>query len=251
MLQIVFDNQERNLLKTFVSPESIIGIPIPLDIGTINCAPTSKIRKSLLAEMMGFHSKESTEVIESDVDNVWNRFVLEYQKLKEKAEEGISVRIWYSSAAFSLCGFYSVIHELVSKKTQLTAVKLPELIDFWGEVEPEHWSTYLPLEKEITWAEQTLIAERWEMLKKENAPLRASIGGRIYSVKGSFYDYFIWQAIAEPCRVSDLIINVIKRYKFGIGDWLIAKRIEYLIETGGICIVKKEKDFYNYIIKRC
>ena len=66
------------------------------------------------------------------------------------------------------------------------------------------------------------MAHRWEVLRQENAPLRAVVNGRVRSVGEDFYDEMIRRHLPEgQTKIANIIGEVLGREKPGIGDvWL-------------------------------
>lgn len=240
--------------------EDIIGISASLDIGDIDCSPISDSRLELITQMFLADPWAELSGAEDIIKPYWDGCTADYEALIKRAKAGESVRIWYSSSPSSLCGFYCVLYELADFDCQVTAIRLPEWIPAeegvkssagWGEVSPGDWAGYLPLETEISKPARVALAEVWSSLKKENAPLRASVNGRLHSVGADFYDVFIRQEIPDGTfKVAQLIGKVLGRRQPGIGDWLISQRINHMIESGELYVFQENPGFYDCVLKR-
>ena len=174
----------------------------------------------------------------------------------EGGKHGEAVRIWYSNAPYSLCGFYDVLWQLRDCDCPVTALEMPRWMPLgddtvqsclnWGELSPGDWAAYLPLEREIPKNVRRAIAMEWARLQEENAPLRAIVNGRLHSVREDFYDPFIRARIHDrTLRVGQLIGEVLGRYQLGIGDWWIAKRIQAMESRGQLITVSMGDCFYR------
>ncbi len=105
----------------------------------------------------------------------------------------------------------------------------------WGEVSPEQWHQYTALQREAPGALLVGCAMQWQDLKKENAPLRASVNGRLMGVPEDFYDSFIFREIARKTvqfSEPEVIGRVLGRFQLGIPDGWVACRIEKMVQSG-------------------
>lgn len=240
--------------------DEVVGISLYLDIGDIKSGATSNVRKELIYKMFR-HPYEENEGDISWKTEYWHENLADIEKLKMCAKNGEHIRIWYSDAPYSICGFYYVISQLKEYTSKVTAVKLPKtkvkeentIISYtsWAEVEPGKFFDFLPLEKEITITEKRFIASRWHELELENTPLRAVVNGKLVSVPEDFYDYFIRQSLLDgEFPVARLIGTVLGNYQLGIGDWLVAQRIDLMIANGEFEVVSDKEFGYSRILKR-
>ena len=156
------------------------------------------------------------------------------------------VRIWYSSQPDELCGLCWLLSCLDGQEERpVSLVRLPRyeqrddgvLVSYngWGELRPQEWKRFLALERPASPALIRAAANRWKELQAENAPLRAEVNGRLSSVPEDFYDGFLRRELArmpEEFRESELIGNVLGRCRLGIGDGLLAGRIEAMLSAG-------------------
>ena len=84
-------------------------------------------------------------------DNKWNNemkkmggfYIDELLRLKQFLDAGEVIRIWYSDAPYSRCGFYHLCQILKNYENEIRAVKLPEYVVLeksiisyrnWGDV---------------------------------------------------------------------------------------------------------------------
>lgn len=121
----------------------------------------------------------------------------------------------------------------------------------WGGIHPEKVRSYLYLENEISHQEQERIANLWEKLKGENAPLRASVNGYLMSVREDFYDTFILGLIGKmPFKVSALVLEILHSSPLGISDYIISSRLKAMIKAGLLAVEQREARFYDSILQR-
>lgn len=94
-----------------------------------------------------------------------------------------------------------------------------------------------------------MFAGLWSDLVEENSPLRAVINGKVLSVPENFYDFQIWKRLTDqPIKEARLIGNILGNSQISVGDWWYAKRIEYYIEQGKICVVEDSDSKYARVI---
>ena len=79
------------------------------------------------------------------------------------------------------------------------------------------------------------MADRWKELRRENAPLRAVLNGRLVSAPETLYDFFLFREIAaqpEEFREEEVIGRVLGVTQMPISDEFLALRMEQLIQDG-------------------
>lgn len=234
-----------------------------LDVGPLTGADAEQARFQLLTAWLGgdFPLPEQDPQANTQAQRQWQACQQDRKRLLDEARQGQPVRIWYSQAPYSLCGFYETLWQLRESTCPVTAVELPQwrLLEdgvvqrchSWGELPPGDWAAYLPLEQEIPQSVRRAIALDWARLRQENAPLRAVLSGRLVSVSADFYDPLIRAQIPDgPFRVANLIGDVLGRYQLGIGDWWIAKRIQDMEAKGELCAVAEANEFYRRQLRR-
>ena len=100
-----------------------------------------------------------------------------------------TVRIWADGLPDSACGLLHAASLLAGTRAQISVVLLPpwkvrldgivEIYQGWGEVSPEEFGAFLPLEQPLTPIVLRMLSDRWHHLQEENAPLRAVVNGRV------------------------------------------------------------------------
>lgn len=251
MMQIVFSHNEYASLKLAVrcgssgraqsvggKPEDVLCPSVGLDIGPL----TDR----------GAEDPTQRDIPECQRDR---------DRLVEGGKHGEAVRIWYSSAPYSLCGFYDVLWQLRDCDCPVTALELPRWLPLgngtvqsclhWGELSPRAWAGYLSLEREIPKTVRRAIVMEWSRLREENAPLRAVVNGRLHSVREDFYDPFIRAHIPDGTfQAAQIIGEVLGRYQLGIDDQWIAKRIQAMEDREELITVTKHDSFYRSEMRR-
>lgn len=238
----------------------VVCIPFMLDIGDVTVPIDSEYRKNLIFDLYtinGFGDENTQKSLEDS----WEKYVKEIERLKNYASHGECIRLWYSDAPYSLCGFYFVCDLLKEKECKLSVIKLPQHLQLpnneiqyntsWGEISAGKFYQYLPLEKALPFCEIHSFASNWEELKEDKSTLRAVVNGKAIGVPEDFYDHILRKEIPEgEFVIGSLIGNVLGKYSLGIGDLWYMKRINKMIELGELIIVKKQKAVYGQVLKR-
>lgn len=185
------------------------------------------------------------------------------RRLLAHAANGGCVRIWYSDAPCSLCGLHYVCYLLHNSHCEMHAVYLPKfrqvggsqitVYGSWNDVSPVQIADFLPLQREISAIERRMLMGRWCDLAAENSPLRAQINGKLVSVDEDFYDPFIRRCLPQGnFLMAQLIGEVIGTFSLGVCDSWYALRIEKMLESGELLLVKDDtqKNPYHKILKK-
>lgn len=153
------------------------------------------------------------------------------------------VRIWYSRNPDELCGFCHIL-TCLPENADIRVVELPwqefrdgEIRTYsgWGDVDPMELGAFQRLERPLTAAERRHFTELWRVLQAENGPLRAVVGGKLRTVTADHYDELILKELyrqPEEFHEGRLIGEILGKYPIGIGDSLIALRVEEFISRG-------------------
>lgn len=64
--------------------------------------------------------------MDAELEKLADIYVQEQVRLEKYLEDGESIRIWYSDAPYSRCGFYSLCKMLQKYDNDIYSVKLPE-----------------------------------------------------------------------------------------------------------------------------
>ena len=238
--------------------EEVICLGFMLDIGNIKEPVDSLYRKDLIYSMYAQNQWEQDEEMEKELKGLGDVYANELMRLKIFLDNGETVRIWYSDAPYSRCGFYSLCQILKEYENEISVVKLPEYItrekeivsyQSWSEVSAEEFAGFLSYEKSLSREEVRMYAALWSELVEDNTPLRAVVNGKVLSVPDDFYDFLIWKWLKDvPLKEARLIGNILGYSQIGIGDWWYARRIEYYIEQGKICVIEDLEYKYARII---
>lgn len=238
--------------------EEVICLGFMLDVGDIKEPADSAYRKELIYSMYAQNQWEQDEETEAELKGTGDAYAEELLRLRRFLDDGEAVRIWYSDAPYSRCGFYHLCQILRQYENEIRAVKLPEYIvrekcitvcKNWGEVAAEEFAGFLSYEKKLSGNEIRMFANEWSELVGDNSPLRAVINGKVLGVPEDFYDFLVWKRLThKPVKQARLIGDILGYDQLGIGDWWYAKRIEYYIRQGKIRVVEDSKNKYARVI---
>ena len=222
-----------------------------LSIGTISGDCLSEERIHDLSEACSLFPEESADCL-ADLKEAKDSL----EELIRRGSMGETIRIWYSEQPCEYCGVCWLLSELqkrMEKLPHMCTVKLPNRVESgntivhylgWGEVSPEEFHQFLPLQTEVIPAFLCVAASKWSELQTDHAPLRAVINGTLQSVPEDFYDFFIRKEIdrMEPeFHEAALIGTILGKDQLGISDTWIAMRIEKIVEQGFLVPVTRPR----------
>ncbi len=239
--------------------EEVICLGFLLDVGDIRENAGSEYRKQLIYSMYAQEQWGKDEKMDAELMQLCDCYCAEMERLKTYLEVGEAIRVWYSDAPYSRCGFYHLCASLQEYPNEISVVKLPEyrirsdhsIVSYknWGEIAAEEFAGFLNCEKKLSKEEIRIYAMLWGILQEDNSPLRAVVNGKLIGVPEDFYDFLIWKRITQkPVKEARLIGDILGNSQLGVGDWWYAKRIDYFIQTGKIKIVEDSENHYTRMI---
>ena len=258
MIEIVFGESEAGAMKLALASSKKLGsdvicLGMMLNIGNIKIPLSDKYRGNLLFKMLYQEQWGEDKEMQNELKNLGTHYLDELRRLKEYLKKGESVRVWYSDSPYALCGIYWLCNALSRVKRDIYAVKLPDFEPYvsWAEVDPDKFEEHLSFQRKLSTIEIQRFAIEWQRLREENAPLRAMINGTVISVPSNFYDFLIWDHLANaPKKEAVLIGEILRSNRIGVKDWWIASRIEHYIHLGRIKIIKDSDQKYARTLQR-
>lgn len=245
-------------------PSDVIGFSLALSVGEIDGAPLGPKRRRALEHLLSVNPEEGKHTAGMLLKEAARRL----SAVRSRALAGETLRIWYSGQPDELCGLCWMMSQLNHWGIDgpVLTVRLPEwetvrdgsLVrkNSWGDVAPEEWHRYLPLQQPVTPAMRKFLISLWRTLQEENAPLRAVLNGRLVSVPETFYDSFLCREIeaeGERFREAAVIGRVLGKYQLGIGDSWIALRIEEMLRSGALEVETehaREEPVYHRVLRK-
>lgn len=239
--------------------EEVICLGFLLDVGNIREDAGSEYRKHLIYSLYAREQWGKDEKMDAELMQLCDCYYAEMERLKAYLEAGEAIRVWYSDAPYSRCGFYHLCVSLQEYPNEISVVKLPEYrirsdhsivsCKNWGEIAAEEFAGFLNCEKMLSKEEIRMYAMLWGILQEDNSPLRAVVNGQLMGVPEDFYDFLIWERITQkPIKEARLLGDILGNSQLGVGDWWYAKRIDYFIQTGKIKIVEDSENHYARMI---
>ena len=265
MIEIMFGESEAGSMKMAKrcedkNDEEVICLGFLLDIGDIREPVDSIYRKELIYSMYAQEQWGRDEEMDRELRETGNTYCREMERLLAYLQDGKPVRIWYSDAPYSACGFYHICNELQKYENDVFAVKLPDYIEKedytviysnWGEVPVEELMGFTSEERTLKKRDLLYYASLWQELWEDNSPLRAVVNGRLTGVPEDFYDFLIKKEITDqPQKEAVVIGNILGNHPGGVRDWWYAKRIDVMIEHGYIKVDEESENKYARLISR-
>lgn len=236
-------------------PSDVLALSLGLDLGDIR-EPLGESRRVLMKSWYG-GDREGDPIADRD----WQRNLDAAARLAA-CGSGDRIRIWVDQTPHSACGLLHAASVLKGTGASVSFMLLPPwrerrdgtVVRYqgWGEVSPEEFGHFLHLERPLLPLVLRILADRWQTLQKENAPLRAIVNGRVRSVAETFYDDLIRRHLpAGETGIAMVIGEVLGRECPGIGDLWLAERIRWMLETGELRMVREDPErFYSSVVER-
>lgn len=259
-------DERRELQKQAISlggsTDDVVGLSFDFSYGDI-AAPLDLEdcpRKQIIYEWMTANPWGDLDEMKASFERFWKNCLTDLEKLRNRASEGETIRIWVDETPAAACGLLFSADLLRDLNCQIFIVPLPQqYIDSkgrtvrycsWSEVAPELFGSFLNNAKVLSKERLQLLAEEWKKLQIENAPLRVVEDSHVISANADYYDDFIREEYPEgSCKVAKLIGQVLGRHCPGISDWLIAERILVLISKNELKICEEDPErFYSSVI---
>ena len=240
-------------------PNDVVALLGGLNEGPIAGDLMSDARKDFVRGWLCFSPHGDEAGTDADVEQYWQASQKDLQTLLTRANAGEPVRIWCDFTPGAQCGLYAAAALLGDAPCEITVIETPELETkdgvtrraALGERGPAEMGALLKYERPLSAADRHAMAAHWRKLQQENAPLRAAVNGQLASVPADFYDAAILQkAPAGEFMTAQLIGKVLAECNLGIGDQLIYRRIEHMIQTGQLQKIRPGKGPYQDTIQR-
>ncbi len=265
MIEVMFGESEAGAMKFALRNDKTLGSDVIclgslLDIGDIQKPVFGTYRANLLYNLYYQNQHGEDREAKAELKQLCGVYSSEYDRLIDRLKKGEPIRVWYSSAPYSLCGMLWLCRELRGLISEMSVVKLPSVTvkrnsavsySSWGEVEPNRFKYFLKKSRVLKPDEIALYAHYWECLQCENAPLRAVLNGSVISVPASFYDFLIFKNLGkEHIQEAVLIGKILSENRIGVGDFWYAYRIEKFIAQKRIKIIENSPQKYVRILAK-
>ena len=234
-------------VKAMEKPEGILSFEFQWDIGYLNEPEDSEYRMKLPASLyyghyVRLHPEDEVKLLEDGKRNLKT-----LEALKKLAKAGKAFRIWYSSNAMEMCGFYYLCNVLKDYDVEVYVVELPQIftigdnakhISSWGMVDTYEFGYLVENQRRLQKNEMEYIASLWQTLVEENAPLRAVISNVLVSVPADFYDGIIMSRfVGTTIRENEWVCEIMGMY-LGLDSGFVEQRIWEMGKSGIISQVQ-------------
>lgn len=265
MIEVLFGDSESGAMKYAIKSgkmlsRDVVCLPFMADCGDISKPLTGKYRQRLIAKLLYQEQWGADLEMKLELKKAAKIYSARLELLLTFVYHHEPIRIWYSSVPYSMCGLLWLCSEMEKYSNEVYVVELPRVVEScgnavsyrsWGEVTPEAFVDFLPLQRQLSPTEIRANALNWKRLQSENAPLRAVINGTVISVPANFYDFLIRKYLTnEPISEAVLIGRILGDNPLGIGDWWYAQRIDKFIKAGKIEIVFDSDKKYERVLRR-
>ena len=262
MIDLVFNDSvkaalvfAKNKLKADIA--DVESLWLELDIGDIGTLPDLSCREPVMCSIL-----RGPEDIDDEPSfaALWESHQSALGRVIEASQTGEPVRIWHSNAPFETCGFCLAVSLLEHSPGPVSSVKLPPFFEedntirVHGSlacVDAEQLAVLLPLEQPLSLTQRRYTAHLWRELMRENAPLRATVNGRLISVPADFYDHVLRRHLPDGEFVIARAIGKAMAFgELGVRDWWYAQRLRAMIDSGELEVVQPNRNFYHTRLKR-
>lgn len=255
MIDVCFNRVAEGNLKLFrkdINSESVFHLGGYFGVGNISESIQEHYAKEEAETLRYFYKDITDEEITDAYKDELKQIRTRHTKFKKHLDNGESVRVWICRNANDYCGFFWLCNEMKKLSNKLSVVICPtyeystwnqkyQYTFGWG-LDPESVIDIVRLAKEINAGEKEFFAKEWELLVKENKPLRILINNMIASVESDFLDSGILKFVPEmPTKQADVMGKFLGNCHCDSVSF-VSERIERMIENG---LVKVCEDFVD------
>lgn len=245
--------------KAMELPEGILSFEFHWDLGYLDKPEDSEYRMKLPASLYYWHHVRLHPEDERELYLDGEKNFRELKALRLLAEKGKSFRIWYSSNAMEMAGFYYICNILKDYDVDVYAVELPSLISIgdkpkqissWGMAHSYEFGYLVENQRLLSANEVAYIASLWRGLVEENAPLRVVISNRLVSVPADFYDSIILNCFdGNTIRENEWVSEIMGMF-LGLDCGFVEQRIWEMGKAGVISLIKDGENMKDRIWER-
>lgn len=229
----------------------ICSFPILLDFGKIKEGIFSAYRKNLYTEMF-WEAYPALKESQDRMDDYFDGYAMQLQKLKEFLEQGKPIRIWVDRNPASQCAYHYICNILTEYigKTEVFVVEMPLYLELgermvsyhsWGCMDSSELNNMLIHQRKLSDKEIMMMSMHWKKLVEEDSGLRAVINGKLVSVGANFYDDMILQYIGDKeMTEKEITGGFLEDSDFGLNYMLVVWIVKRLIQNGKIVEKRKE-----------
>lgn len=227
------------------NPGNVLALPGRWDIGPLAGGFNSPARRDILTRLLDTWPQSDPG---PEAEKLLEQVDASLQRILMAGQVGEPLRVWVSDLANDACGLRWLMNELCRAESG-SAISLITLPRYdcrpgenvicerrgWFEAGAGEWGRFVPQAQTVAPLLRRVLAEEWQRLEAENAPLRAVVNGRLVSVAADFYDPFLRRALKRlpaTFRGDALISQMIMDYPNISWDGLVWLRMQALIADG-------------------
>ncbi len=267
MIDVCFSDSEKGILNEFLNHKEQKSISKEYlgdasDLYDALSAPSEKIF-SIRYYLDRFHI--SDDVFESERIELLNHFYpracnakRRYNIIKNdvdyiirEAENGNTIRIWYSHVGYSLCGMYYIVSRLKNINANIILIPYPDRsLDAWSFADPREIKYMLTSAHSASAEELETYSAKWEKLCSENSELRVVENDEVISVNDDYFDELIYSCADEkPIHYVHLLGVSLGRIgdagNFAL-DGFVCDRINEMIDRGLFKVIGQHEPEFEY-----
>lgn len=227
-------------------PRDILSFPLALSVGPIDEEGIGPLREETLERLCALYpqgaqaAREMLTAARRHLETVLARAPKE------------PVRLWADHTPDAACGLRWLLEQLRPlgfDHLDLRVVVLPDLSPQdggglvrrqLGEIGPAEWGRLAQQARPLPADQAAALAGQWQVLKRENAPLRAVLNGVLVSAPETLYDPYLQRVLDEQEETFSeamLIGRTLGRFPLGFGDAWLDLRVEQWIADGKLAVV--------------
>jgi len=223
------------------SPNDVASLCLEWDIGDLSGEDEGLAgRKAVLDRLHG-----DTPVF---TEKLWQTSQTALCRIKEAVSTGEKIRVWAGvHDPEEFCGLCFLCAYLADAAVPVSIVGPSDkncndlLSGRIGSMRPENVAALAAYEQPLGDPERETFIRYWREMRRENAPLRVNINGRVTGVPESFFDFALLEAVGEEeVMVMEIIIKLQLRF-MAMKDHFLYGRIQALIQSGVLQVVRRAK----------
>lgn len=224
-------------------PRDILSFPLALDLGPLDDGGLGPGRLAFLEQLFSIYpdgKQAAAGILATARTNL--------DTLLARATD-TPVRFWLDRSPGSVCAMCWGLEHLQAlglSHLDLQVVDMARLSgtpdEFLGgpcleEVKPPELGRLAQATRPLSADRAKILVLRWQELKEQNAPLRASLNGVLVSAGADLYDPYLEQALGrmtDPFGEGFLLLQAVETVPLGFGMAWFAQRLDRLVADGRI-----------------
>lgn len=215
------------LLRRTNSLGDILCLELYLSVGDLSDGVFSKKRVATVADLVTGDLLHNRTFFGK---RYWDKAKASVNEIKQRAESGEKIRIWYYTEADSVCAMMYLVSELAGTGAEIALI----CIDCEDEAQIELSSTFTNFStsqieycvenaKVLGKTDMKSIADNWSEISSHNHPLRAYENRRVFGAAEDYYDEMIESNI--PATEEFTFVKVMESLLRNLG----LKKVEYFV----------------------